>query len=132
MTNENEEEARVDFKVYRDYQRFNGGCKQLLIVHGSMVLFTVFRVGGDYLVGSWTTQEDQHSRFAFYSFFYFLFGILTSVCVAARVSSLQYFSWHGIKLMHEKMVERILNAPINLYFDTTPIGRILNRFTKDL
>ena len=26
-TNENEEEARVDFKVYKDYQRFNGGIK---------------------------------------------------------------------------------------------------------
>ena len=30
------------------------------------------------------------------------------------------------------MIERILGAPINLYFDTTPIGRIINRFTKDL
>ena len=30
------------------------------------------------------------------------------------------------------MIERILNAPINLYFDTTPIGRVLNRFSKDL
>ena len=30
------------------------------------------------------------------------------------------------------MIERILAAPINLYFDTTPIGRIINRFTKDL
>ena len=30
------------------------------------------------------------------------------------------------------MVDRILNAPINLYFDKTPIGRILNRFSKDL
>ena len=34
--------------------------------------------------------------------------------------------------MHEEMIERILSAPINLYFDTTPIGRIINRFTKDL
>ena len=34
--------------------------------------------------------------------------------------------------MHEMMIERVLNAPINLYFDTTPIGRIINRFTKDL
>lgn len=30
------------------------------------------------------------------------------------------------------MIERVLNAPVNLYFDTTPIGRILNKFSKDL
>lgn len=34
--------------------------------------------------------------------------------------------------LHEHMIERVLKAPINLYFDTTPIGRILNKFTKDL
>lgn len=30
------------------------------------------------------------------------------------------------------MIAKVLNAPINLYFDITPIGRILNRFSKDL
>jgi ATP-binding cassette subfamily C (CFTR/MRP) protein 1 len=30
------------------------------------------------------------------------------------------------------MIKRVLNAPINLYFDVTPIGRILNKFSKDL
>lgn len=30
------------------------------------------------------------------------------------------------------MISRVLNAPINLYFDTTPSGRILNKFSKDL
>jgi ABC-type multidrug transport system fused ATPase/permease subunit len=30
------------------------------------------------------------------------------------------------------MLKKILNAPINLYFDVTPIGRILNKFSKDL
>lgn len=30
------------------------------------------------------------------------------------------------------MIMKVMNAPINLYFDVTPVGRILNRFTKDL
>ena len=30
------------------------------------------------------------------------------------------------------MIDRVLKAPINLYFDVTPIGRILNKFSKDL
>ncbi len=34
--------------------------------------------------------------------------------------------------MHIDMIRKVLNAPINLYFDVTPIGRILNKFSKDL
>lgn len=30
------------------------------------------------------------------------------------------------------MIYHILRAPINLYFDTTPLGRIMNRFSTDL
>ena len=30
------------------------------------------------------------------------------------------------------MLAKVFNAPINLYFDVTPIGRILNKFSKDL
>ena len=30
------------------------------------------------------------------------------------------------------MLARVLSAPVNLYFDVTPTGRILNRFSKDL
>lgn len=30
------------------------------------------------------------------------------------------------------MIHKILHAPINLYFDKTPVGVLLNRFSKDL
>lgn len=30
------------------------------------------------------------------------------------------------------MIEKVMKAPVNLYFDTTPIGRTLNKFSKDL
>ena len=34
--------------------------------------------------------------------------------------------------MHEGMVDATSNAPINLYFDKTPSGMILNRFSNDI
>jgi hypothetical protein len=30
------------------------------------------------------------------------------------------------------MLAKVLRAPINLFYDVTPIGKILNRFSKDL
>jgi ABC-type multidrug transport system fused ATPase/permease subunit len=30
------------------------------------------------------------------------------------------------------MMHSVLNAPVNLYFDKTPLSRILNIFSKDL
>ena len=33
--------------------------------------------------------------------------------------------------LHNRMFQRILHCPMS-FFDMTPIGRILNRFTKDI
>ena len=35
------------------------------------------------------------------------------------------------EILHNKMVLSVLKAPV-LYFDKTPVGRILNRFSKDI
>lgn len=37
----------------------------------------------------------------------------------------------GSKLIHDRMLDRIIRAPMSFY-DTTPLGRILNRFTGDI
>jgi len=45
---------------------------------------------------------------------------------------LTFYSVKGTKQLHEDMVDRAMKAPINMYFDTTPLGRVLDRFSKDL
>lgn len=30
------------------------------------------------------------------------------------------------------MIHKVMRAPINLFFDVTPTGTIMNRFSKDL
>ena len=49
-----------------------------------------------------------------------------------RVTWEQSFTWRAGKILHRQMIGRVLEAPVNLYFDVTPIGRILNKFSKDL
>lgn len=45
--------------------------------------------------------------------------------------SLSLGTLYAAKLMHDGMIVRTMRAPMS-YFDTTPIGRIVNRFAKDV
>jgi len=58
--------------------------------------------------------------------------VIVAVCIFARVSILLFGSLRATKLLHNKILGKVIRAPINLYFDVTPIGKILNRFSKDL
>ena len=46
--------------------------------------------------------------------------------------TLTYFSLKGTKRLQDEMIARVIQAPVNNYFDITPLGRLLNRFSKDL
>nr|XP_020747155.1 multidrug resistance-associated protein 4-like [Odocoileus virginianus texanus] len=53
-----------------------------------------------------------------------LFGITRSLLIF-------YILVNSSRTLHNKMLEAILRAPV-LFFNTNPIGRILNRFSKDI
>lgn len=36
------------------------------------------------------------------------------------------------KTVHERMINSMVDAPVNLFYDVTPLGRLLNRLSKDL
>jgi len=61
-----------------------------------------------------------------------VFALLTVVFTVFRVLITFKFSIQASKKLHENMLSRIMNAPVNTYFDKTPIGRILNRLSNDL
>ncbi|RPA89809.1 hypothetical protein L873DRAFT_1831877 [Choiromyces venosus 120613-1] len=42
-----------------------------------------------------------------------------------------FFAWIGARRIHEKLVSAVLYSPIR-FFDTTPVGRIINRLSNDI
>lgn len=59
--------------------------------------------------------------------FFLLSGIFTIIATLA----LYIGNIHAGKTLHASLVKNILASPM-MFFDTTPLGRILNRFSKDM
>jgi len=57
-----------------------------------------------------------------------LCSILTLIRGVTMIESCMRSSQH----MHDELFRRVLRAPVTRYFDVTPVGRILNRFSNDL
>ena len=45
--------------------------------------------------------------------------------------SLAFATVRGSKSLHHDLITTVVHAPMS-FFDTTPIGRILNRFSQDM
>lgn len=54
------------------------------------------------------------------------------IFVFAAAITLYVGCLNGSNILHNKLLHSILRAPLNTFFDVTPIGRILNRFSKDV
>uniref|UniRef100_H2YL82 Uncharacterized protein n=1 Tax=Ciona savignyi TaxID=51511 RepID=H2YL82_CIOSA len=57
-------------------------------------------------------------------------GLCTLLLYARSISQFYYCVQSGIR-MHDKMFNAILKAPMR-FFDVNPVGKILNRFSKDM
>jgi ABC-type multidrug transport system fused ATPase/permease subunit len=98
-----------------------------------MALFLVSLLGSDFIVGKWADDPNQGtSKFKFYTLLCFggCFGQFIAMTIRSGV--ILMYSVTATKKLHGVILRSIFEAPLNLYFDTTPMGRILNRFSKDL
>ena len=77
--------------------------------------------------------ENQHDiselNLAKYLGVYGAFSIGQAIFVLGYVMAMLYASLNASLQIHRLMFERILRVPMS-FFDTTPLGRILNRFSK--
>ncbi|KAJ5069267.1 multidrug-resistance like protein 1 isoform i [Anaeramoeba ignava] len=117
---------------YKHYIKVAGGCCILFIVIVSGIFRESFRVAADYWLAIWTDGTIFHDKTdRFYIGIYvaiscgmFLFAfIFSAIWIFASI--------RASKRIHNDLLFAIARAPTR-FFDTTPIGRILNRFSKDV
>ncbi|KAI8844370.1 P-loop containing nucleoside triphosphate hydrolase protein [Chytriomyces cf. hyalinus JEL632] len=130
---EESETGNVKWSTYKSYIKATGGFIMLAGVFVSMVLQQACFVLSSMWLTWWTSNTllNEPRDVSFWTLWY---NLLAWLCLGFLVC-LNLIIRHGIvkstKLLHEKGVEGVLNSPM-WWFESQQIGRIMNRFTKDM
>ncbi|XP_052008122.1 ATP-binding cassette sub-family C member 12-like isoform X2 [Xyrauchen texanus] len=146
VTQEVSLEGSVTWRTYHQYCKAAGGYLLLLVV---LLLFTLL-VGctafSNWWLSYWldqgsgllnssdpTSNNGNISENPDLAFYQMIYGII--IVAMILLSVIKGYSFTKVTLrasskLHDTMFKRILGSPMS-FFDTTPSGRMVNRFSKD-
>lgn len=131
---EEKEKGRVRIKHYFTYCKAMGLYKWALPIFISAILFNGFQMAVNVWMSYWSdldpNMETSQSR-VYNLFVFFAFGFSSLLAVSGMQFCVAFGSIRASVLMHEKLLLTVLGAPSS-FFNATPDGRIVNRFTADL
>lgn len=118
----------VPFDVYRDYLRSMGPLGFAAAVAVLFILRELLAVGGDAWLALRSGAAGTPARAVVEG--YALFGALAAIATFARSLIVARGGVEAARRWHDRLLSGVAHAPF-AFFDATPIGRVLNRFTRD-
>eukprot|EP00357_Protocruzia_adherens_P031519 CAMPEP_0115001824 /NCGR_PEP_ID=MMETSP0216-20121206/17633_1 /TAXON_ID=223996 /ORGANISM="Protocruzia adherens, Strain Boccale" /LENGTH=1370 /DNA_ID=CAMNT_0002367287 /DNA_START=20 /DNA_END=4132 /DNA_ORIENTATION=+ len=131
---EDRETGGVKTSIYSTYLSYTGGYITVVIIILAYVVFQGTKVFSDFWLGDWAdeSEEDQQDHVSYYLTIYCLIAVGNSVAILLKEICLNLSILKASQKLHYDMVTSLIKAPMNTFFDRTPTGRIINRFTGDL
>ena len=130
MQQEERAVGSVSWDIYREYIKASGSIGNL-----GLVIFTVAIAQGANIATSlwlsWWTSNKFDFATGKYIGVYAALGVLQSLLMFTFATILTSLCTRASKVMLHRAISSVLRAPMS-FFDTTPIGRITNRFSKDV
>lgn len=130
---ENTETGRVKTKVYLEYAKAVGPLLSVFIcfLYGCQ---NAASIGSNIWLSEWTndaarnaTKENLNMRVGVYA----ALGTAQGILVLISSFTLAMGNMAAARKLHYNLLSNKLHTPQS-FFDTTPIGRIINRFSKDI
>ncbi|XP_053424694.1 ATP-binding cassette sub-family C member 3 isoform X3 [Nycticebus coucang] len=130
---EKAEVGTVKLSVYRDYAKAVGLCTSLAICF-LYVGQSAAAIGTNVWLSAWANdatvdsrQNSTSKRLGVYA----ALGILQGLLVMLSAMMMAVGAVQAARLLHQALLHNKMHSPQS-FFDTTPSGRILNRFSKDI
>ncbi|KAL9596111.1 MAG: hypothetical protein Q9219_006010 [cf. Caloplaca sp. 3 TL-2023] len=128
------EQGKVRWNVYGEYAKTSNlfaVAVYLTVLVGAQTI----SVGGSLWLKHWSEINQaygENPEVGKYIGVYFAFGVGSAALVVVQTLVLWIFcSIEASRKLHERMAHSIFRSPMS-FFETTPTGRILNRFSSDI
>ena len=125
-------EGEISLSVYWYYLKAAGGLSSLLGLLFAGIWVSLSWLSQSYSLGKWMEDmESSHSPngSSFHRYLFCLFSVL-SACTFRSLFQISS-SLKAARRMHENLLQSTLLATCS-WFDSTPVGRIINRFSQDI
>ena len=130
MQQEEKAQASVPWSVYGAYVRASGSAMNAPLVIGVLLLSQGANIMTSLWLSYWTSDKFGLSTGAYIGI-YAALGVVQAVLMFLFSVLLSVLGTNASKVMLRDAVTRVLRAPMS-FFDTTPLGRITNRFSRDV
>ncbi|RLV84946.1 Bile pigment transporter 1 [Meyerozyma sp. JA9] len=134
QSKEDSAKGAVKWGIYLKYAKacsIRGSIVAIVIV----ALTTLAEVAGNYWLKYWAEQGSENgSKDDIWKFIAIYAAIGTTRSILAIVKGTMFsviLSMRASRVTHDRMAARVLRAPMS-FFERTPLGRIMNRFTSDI
>ncbi|KAH8660277.1 P-loop containing nucleoside triphosphate hydrolase protein [Xylariales sp. PMI_506] len=130
MQEEDRQMSGISKEVYLDYWRSTGS-----LFIPALVLFTLVIAQGANIMTNlwlawWSADKFNYSN-NIYIGVYAAIGLSQGALLLTSSLGFTIFGTRSSRIMLHRAVKGVLRAPVS-FFDTTPLGRIMNRFSRDV
>ncbi|KAG4104318.1 hypothetical protein H8356DRAFT_1029599 [Neocallimastix lanati (nom. inval.)] len=129
ITKEERATGSVDKKVYKDYLKAAGGITIGILIVIAVIIMQASKLGNDMWLVFWTEDRFKWETNS-YIIIYVIWNVLQVFLSIFYSIFMSFNGFRASKKIHRDAISRVIRAPIS-FFDTTPLGRVINRFSKD-
>ncbi|KAJ3259747.1 hypothetical protein HK104_006912, partial [Borealophlyctis nickersoniae] len=130
MQKEERETGSVKTHFLATYLHMSGGAPVVVLTLFLACFSQVARVLTDNWLTQWTSHTHDISQAAYQGIWVGL-GVVQITAAALQALLAAISGLWAAERLHRKALESIFRAPLR-FFDTTPLGRIINRFSTDI
>lgn len=139
---EEREKGKISKHVYIMYMKACTYPLSLLVVV-FIICTQAMKMGTDFWLSKWSESsvvddellfdinDTEDNQVHYYITIYAIMSITSIVLAFVTNVSAQLTSLKAVKVLHNKVLFNVVQCPLK-FFDSTPVGRIINRFSSDM